>query len=159
MFVVWSYIANDSDHFCIKTILPGKIISSDILRTSLWVGTIYTFYNYTPFCFRLDPLAQAWTTQRKVGNKHEFYSLTVKLSNHTAKSKEDHFHWHQCLKHSMTAKNSWVLTLFHHLCHQCHPWASLFIRWESDVIPRVLLVKLQTACACIVKPPAFMSTH
>ena len=42
MFVVWSYIANDSDHFCIKTILPGKIISSDILRTSLWVGTIYT---------------------------------------------------------------------------------------------------------------------
>ena len=159
MFVIWSYIANDSDHFCIKTILPGKIISSDILRTSLWVGTIYTFYNYTPFSFRLDPLSQAWTTQSKVGNKHEFYSLTVKLSNHTAKSKEDHFHWHQCLKHSMTAKNSWVLTLFHHLRHQCHPWASLFIRWESDVIPRVLLVKLQTTCACIVKPPAFMWTR
>ena len=52
-----------------------------------------------------------------------------------------------CLEYSTTPENSWVLTLFHHFPHQCLPLANLFIRRESQVIPRVLSMKLQRTCA------------
>ena len=114
--VVWSYIANDSDHLCTWTILhcPGNIHFSDILATENWEQIILsgiTQLSATTFCFRLDSLAQVWILQSKVGNDHEFRIWNaVKSSNHVAKSKEGHFQCHPCLEHITKAKNSWVLT-------------------------------------------------
>ena len=159
MLVIWSYTAIDSDHFCIKTILhfPGKILSSDILLTAFglvqYILSIIIHLSVSDWIpwLKLEHHKAKWETTTSLQSDSEVEQPYGKKQRGplplASMSKTQHDSKEQLSIDSISPPPPPMLSLSQ-LVHKMRKWGHSKGSFGEA-----------SNSMCIVKPPAFISTH